>query len=406
MRNIVYKYQFFTFALIMMFFAVQFLLMMSERGMAQAPALIILSASQFLMMLAMVFIEGWEKKITDKNKKNRIIQWSFIIRTLAVGAMFLTQNVYLFAGLFILFQICTSSSYLFEGMIAQWTFENNKNFGGFRAFFSIGIALATFIATGIVNLTGDFNNLLLVAVGMLVLSTIGAFKYPVEAGTATVKALEKSRLPIRFRFLLVLGALTMAMSNAYVAHLNTHYIDVFGLDLSVALTFGAFAMFIASFISEGSAFLFSEKAISKFGAKKIVFMGLLLGLLRWVTVLISPNEFVFTATYLFHGFVFVFIYVGSLAYIKEYAGNDFTDKMVMEFTILQLLIGIGVTQTINIVLENFTYEEAGFMSQGYLAVKGIYIAVSALILLAYYFGYMKPRKAATTNEKLKLQKNS
>lgn len=396
MRDIVYKFQFFTFALIMMIFAVQYLLLMSDRGMAQAPALVILSISQFLMMFAMVLIGSLEKKIKKQNK-NKIIQISFIIRTLSVLAMFFTTDIFIFTSLFLIFQICTAASYLFEGMIAQWSFNKQKDFGSFRAFFSVGIALATFIATAIVNITNDFNNLLLFATFLLILNTIGSFVYPVEVLEETNEEIKENiHLPIKFRFLLFLGALTMAISNSYVVHLNTHYMDVFGLDIATALTFGAFAMFIAAFISEGGAFFLSNEFIKKFGSKNIIFIGLLLGILRWAFVLISPNEFVFTSTYLFHGFVFVFIYVGSLSYIKEYAGNEFTDKMVMEFTVMQILLGIGITQTINIILENFSYQQiingietTAFLGTGYLAVMWLYILISFIVMVIYYIYFMR-----------------
>lgn len=395
LRNYVYKYQFFTFALIMMIFAVQYILLMADRGVEQAQALIVLSVSQFLMMLAMLLITRIKGKI---KYKNRIIQASFILRTVSVLLMFFTTNSTLFIALFLIFQISTAASYLFEGMIAQWSFNTKGSFGSFRAFFSFGIAVATFVAAFIVNITGDFNYLLLFALVLLIFNTIGALKYPVEISDNEDENEQKKGLPLKFRFLLILGALAMAMSNAYVAHLNTHYMDVFGIPLATTLTLAAIAMFIAAFVSEGSAFLTANKFVEKLTAKWVIFLGLALGMIRWFTVLISPNEIFFTATYLFHGFVFVFIYVGSLSYIKEKAGNEFTDKMVMEFTVFQLLIGITMTQLINVVLSTFSYVYEGairFESIGYLTVIGIYIAVSFLILLIYYFGYIFPEKRAS-----------
>lgn len=396
LRDVTYKFQFFTFALIMMIFAVQYILLMADRGVEQAPALVILSVSQFLMMLAMILIGRLESRIKNKNL---VIQLSFVIRTIAVAAMFFTTNGFVFIALFLVFQTATAASYLFEGMVAQWTFDTKRSFGGFRAFFSIGIALATFIAAFIVNVTGDFNNLLLFALGLLILNTLGAFRYPIETSNVSnteqkdgLGAPVKAGLPIKYRFLLVLGALTMAMSNAYVAHLNTHYMDVFGLELGFALTLGAVAMFIAAFVSEGSAFFTANRFIEMFSAKRIIFVGLALSMLRWATVLIAPNEYFFTVTYLFHGFVFVFIYVGSLAYIKEKAGNEFTDKMVMEFTIFQLLLGIAMTQLINVVLSMFSYQigdSSGFYATGYLTVMGVFIGISFVVSAVYYFCFLR-----------------
>ena len=377
--SLVYMAQFFTFASIGSMLSLQFELLMDSRSVGLALALTILSVSQVLNMSIMFLIRKFDDKISNKNL---IIKLSFAIRTVVVGFMFFVEIPILFIALFLLYQMAASPNILFEGLIAQWAYERGLDFGRLRLFASIGWSLGGLIAGFLFSAFGGINAILGYAFFVNIINTILAFLFPIRA-EKTEKATLQKGMDKRYRLLLVLAASVMAPANTFSPILNSHYREVFGLSVDYAIFFAGLAMLIGVLFSEVIGFVITDKLMSKFGTLNILLAAMCISSARWIISIFAPNSIVFTATYLAHGIAFTFSYLGVIAYIKEKLGNEYTNKIVLEYVLSAFILGIILTQAANFILNFYSH----IVLMGFFAV----LSLSVLAIFWLFFQRKKVR---------------
>ena len=385
LRKVIYGGQFFSFLAIVSIIFFQYELLMLDRNVALTYSLIIFSLGQILNVLTMLFVRRLDTLVKNRN---RIVQISLCVRTIAVGCMFFTQNSIVFIVLFLIYQMSSSANVLFEGMVAQWSFEKVISFSRLRIWGSFGFATSGFIATLIFDLTGSINNILLLVFIVNIFNTIIAFKVPVNVEKSTNNGGSQVRIPIKIRYILFFGGFVTALPNSFAIVLNNHYRTIFQLSIEQAIFFSSIAVFLGSFIAELTAFLSIDKLLNKFNPTNIILLGIFLSFLRWMIAFIAPNHITFTSSYILHGFSFVFVYLGGLAYIKKHIGNEFTSRIVLEFVIISNALGLILIQVSNLILNFFNS----------VLLLGINMVISFILVLVFFrYIYLNDKKLNARN---------
>ena len=376
-----YKSQFFVLLAISATLTMQYELIMLDRGVALTISLIVFSLGQ-ISNISMILLFS---RYADKAKnKNLLIQICLIIRTVVVGIMFFTNNPFIFSGLYLIFMVASAGNILFEGLVAQWSFDNNLKFPRIRFFGSVGFAAAGFIATFIFEQTGVLNNLVLLIFVMNLYSTIVAFIAPVDTKPPKKDEQTSIKIPNIYRFMLFLVAFILAFPNVFSVVLNNHFREAFYLSVEDAIFYASLSVFFGAFVAEFFAFFSVDRLIKKIKPKNVISLGIGLSLARWILSLISVNEMMFAIIFLIHGFGFVFVYIGALGYIKDKVGNQHTSKLLMEFVVMVGVLGLVMIQIANVVLN--------FANSNFLI--GIFVALNAVIALVFYLVFYVKYKEA------------
>ena len=383
LRAFIYKIQFFTLLASAAILSFQYELFMIDRQVALPLALTVFSISQISVMVTNLTIRRFSDKVRDPN---RILQVALTLRTVTMLAIFFTQHPFVFIGLFLLYQVAAAANIVFESMSAQWAFSKNIGFSSLRIYGSLGFAIAGFMVTFIYGFTGSLNAILLFLFALNLINAIFAFTTPVVIDKSKADEEANGSISRQFRLLIFLGAFTVALSNAFGVILNNHYRYAFGLSVGDAIQFVSIAVLLGSFVSEIVGFKTVDPLVNKFSAKNIVFTGILLSLARWSLSFFSPNAFIFTLTYLFHGFTFAYIYLGILAFGKARYGNAATNKVVMDFIIFSNITTLALVQLTNLIL--------AFTTTGNVLL--MLVGVNLLTALSYYFSSSKTSKDDTT----------
>ncbi|MCL1924821.1 MAG: MFS transporter [Defluviitaleaceae bacterium] len=335
---------------------------MEDRGISVYNALTIFTVSQVLHVLATFTL----KMLADYGiNPIKIIRVSLVIRLLAIGLMLSITNVTIFITLFFIYRLCTTANILFEGLLVQKTQKENISFGRVRMFGSIGFASGGIVTFGIVLLFGQISYLLILMAILDGISAFISFKYPIKLGekqkerneqTDNLK-INKNRKqknsinPLKGSFSFIfLCAAAVAFADSFNIILNHQYIYSFRLTQENAIFWGGIAIIFSAFVSEVPAMLYAEQFIKKIGAKKIMMIGFSLSIVRWLLAAIAPNHILFTSTYLFHGIIFSFIFLGMIEHFKE---SGMGQKVVLTFTLIVSTLLLILTQTFSFILEHF-----------------------------------------------------
>lgn len=350
---------------------------MADRGVELSAALAILSASQVLTMCLMFFIRKLDDKIKDKNK---VLQLSFVLRTFIVALMLFVDSPILFVILFLLYTLAAAPNIMFEGLVAQWSSEKNIDFSKIRYFASTGFACGGLIAGFIFSITGEINSILIYIVAVHSLNAIGTFAFPIKIPKLNKDIKDKTTIKLKkeYKVLIVLTASVMVFPNVFGFILNSHYRDVFGQSVEQAIFLAGVALFFGAFLSEVTGFVIVNKLIARYGPKKVILFSMILSLTRWILALFAPNAAVFTATYIFHGLSFSFGYIGIITYIKSKVGNEYTNKLVIEYVLYSFFMSVIMTQIVNFILNNFTNN----------ALLIVFVILNISIVSIYYFLYL------------------
>ena len=347
----IYRAQIFIFTLIASFILLQFTVLMEVRGIPVYTALTIFAISQVIHMITTLLLTWLEGKGISPIL---IIRVSLITRLIAIGLMLIIDNSYIFILMFFLYRLSTTANILFEGLLVSKTQKENISFGRIRMFGSMGFASGGLITAAIVSIFGSVYYLLFLIALLDTLSTFINFKYPIIIEKENRK--EKKTKPSLSKesfFFIFLCALTVAFADTFNIILNYQYTNTFGLLENYAIFWGGIAILFSAFVSEVPAMISTEGFIRKIGAKKIMMIGFSLSVIRWIIALIAPNHVIFTSTYLFHGIIFSFIFLGMIAHFKEREREDMSTKVVLMFTLIASSSLLILTQIFSFVLSVF-----------------------------------------------------
>ena len=369
---IIYKIQFFTLLASAAIVSFQHELFMLDRGVELTIALLVFGAGQITTMITNITV----RKYTDKLDSNKLLQISLCMRTLVMVAMFFTTNSTAFIALYLIYVFFSSFGFIFESAAAAWAVEKKVSFASLRIYGSLGFAIAGLMVTYLYNLTGVLNYVLLFLAFLNGINAYISIKKPFDIKPKKKnEAIEK--VDVHTRVILILCAIITVMPGAFSVVLNNAYRYQFGLDVYQALLFSSIAVLLGSFISEFIGFKTVDKLIKKIRPHKTILLGIVLSLLRWVTTVIAPTYWTLTLTFAFHGFIFAYVYLGVLAYIRP----EITTKAVMEWMIFSNIINFLLVQLTNLLLNIFPN----------VAVPISFVGFNIIVLLVYLAIYKKTR---------------
>ncbi|MEH6943250.1 MFS transporter [Bacillus sp. JJ722] len=373
----VFRIQLLAFSLITSLLIFQYEPLMSDKGVPISLSLVIFSISQIIIMLATLF---WGKAITYVQNGNRLIEISLIIRIIITSIMYFIEQNDLFILLFLLYHTVSSSiDITFEGMLGRWAYNQNRPFGKFRLFGSIGYASSGLIASFIYALTKQIDFLLLFIMVINIIILVGTILFPLNVQMKNRVKQKKEPIDKKVYLLILLGALITNLPNSFGVVLNSHYRSTFHLTVEEATFYTGLALLVGSCISEVTGFYYVDRLIQRFQAKNIILIGMMLCLIRWLIAIFADSSVMFTATYIFHGISFALIYLGCVTFVKETHGEESVNKTVINFSLMAALIGFLFTQLFSVVL---TYYTTGFL-------LGLFIIISLFVSLLYYYYYWK-----------------
>ena len=378
-RETVFRFQLFAFSLVTSMLIFQYEILMNDRGVPIHLSLVVYSLSQIVIIFATLF---WGKAITFARNKDRLIQISLIIRLVITVWMCIAEQKTLFILLFLLYHTVSSSiDIAFEGLMGRWSYRNRRPFGKFRLFGSMGYASSGLAAGFILSLTKNVNDLLVFILLLNFLIFLGNLFFPLNGEMEDPPAVRKGSGMggKRVTALLFLCAVVVTLPNSFGVVLNNHYRTAFQLDVEAAVFWAGAALLLGSFLSEVTGFFFVDRLIERYGAKNIIFAGIGLSLLRWVIALFAGHPELFTATYLFHGVSFAFLYLGCVNYVREKFGESAVSEVVVNFSLYAGIICFLLTQVFSLILTYFT---TGF-------ILSLFIFICLLMLIFYYFSFWK-----------------
>ena len=375
----IYRLQIFIFTLIASFILLQFTVLMDFRGITTYAALTIFGVSQVLHMCTTFLITWLHSRGISPIL---IIRVSLVIRILTAIIMLIVPNNYIFILMFFLYRISTTANILFEGLLVSKTQKENISFGRVRMFGSMGFASGGLITAAIVSIFGSVHYLILLIVLLDILSFFINVKYPIREEVKSKKE-QKNKISLSLSkehlFFIFLCSLTVALADAFNIILNYQYINTFLLSENYAIFWGGIAILFSAFISEVPAMISTEGFIRKIGARKIMMIGFSLSVIRWIVALIAPNHIIFTSTYLFHGIIFSFIFLGMIANFKDVNKSGMGPKIVLIFTLI-------ASSSLLILTQIFSYILAAF---GVFYILASFAIIHLLIAIIFYIKFRR-----------------
>lgn len=378
-RESVFRFQLFAFSLVTSMLIFQYEILMNDRGVPINLSLLVYSISQIVIIFATLF---WGKAVANVRNKDRLIQVSLIIRLVITLWMCVAEQKSLFILLFLLYHLVSSSiDIVFEGLMGSWSYRNRRPFGQFRLFGSIGYASSGLVAGSILSMTQNINDLLIFVLLLNLLIFLGNLFFPLKGEMEERPTVRKERGVggKRITALLFLCAFVITLPNSFGVVLNNHFRTAFHLDVEAAVFWAGAALLLGSFLSEVTGFFFVDRLIEKYKAENIIFVGIGLSLLRWVIALFAGLPELFTATYLFHGVIFSFIYLGCVNYVRKQVGESAVSQVVVHFSLYAGIICFLLTQAFSLILTYFTTS----------FILSLFVFVCFLICLLYYFFFWK-----------------
>lgn len=362
----------------------QYELFMLDRAVSLELALIIFSVGQALVLSSNLAVRRLLDKLSDPTI---VLKVGIVVRTVVMLAMFFVHIPWLFIALFLVYQTFAVSNIIFESRTATWCFDNDVSFSNLRLYGSLGFAVSGFVVSFLFWLTNDINTMLLFLFvlnlfNLVVIFSAKSYRTPaVKKDETTPDSDEASKgISRKLRLLLVLSAMTLAFANAFSVVLNNHFRYFFELSIDRAIFMVSVSVLLGSFITEIVGLKSVDKLVARISARKTVFIGIVLSLLRWTTASLAPNYLSFALTFAFHGFTFAYIYMGALAYAKHRYGNHITQKIVLELIIYINIFGITFVQLTNLLVNLFDTQ----------VVLLLYAGLNALAAGVFWLVFMRP----------------
>ena len=378
----IYRLQLFIFTLIISFILFQFTLLMEDTGISVYTALTIFTFAQVLIMITTFVL----KILVDKGVSPLLlVRISLFLRIFAISLMIIISNIYIFITAFLIYRLSMATNILFEGLLVQKTQKENTSFGTVRMFGSIGFSSGGLVTAGVVAIFGQISHLLIL---MLILDAVNlsiSFIYPIKIEEKQEKVKKNVKISKKGLIFIFLCAIVLAFADSFNIILNHQYIYRFNLVYYQAIFWGGIAVLFSAFISEVPAMLSVERFIKKLGTLKIVMIGFLLSIVRWIIALIAPNHVIFTSTYLFHGIAFSFIFLGMIAHFKD---SEFAAKVVLTFTLIASVLTLVSTQSFSFILAH--------LDAIYILIA--YAIIHILVSIIFYWKFCRVYKEEGKNK--------
>lgn len=383
MNLFIYRYQYLTLGLILSLLTFQYSIIMSDHGVSTSVSLAVYSFSQALSFCSTYILSKVASRV-DNHTKNRLIQISFLLRTI-FSALLLIVDSDLFVIIYLLHCVASTVGIIHEGLVGVWSMNEKKDYGKIKLFASIGYSISGLVASLLFLITLNTDILIVFILISTLTLFIGSVCFPV-----TIKNEEKSdtkETKIKFNkeitALLIICVIAILLPNAFGVLLNDHYISIFGLSLEQAVFVGGLAVLIGSGVSEVFCFYHADKFVKKYSPRNIIFIGLVCAVLRWSIAFVTDSYVIFTLTYLFHGLCFSVIYLGLISYVKDSLGLESVSQTIIKFALYSSVATLILTAFFPIILKEHTTT----------FIIGIFIAISVVLLILFSVLIKKPKSA-------------
>jgi LPXTG-motif cell wall-anchored protein len=344
------RVQLYLFSIVSAMLIFQYEPLMYSKGVSSDISMRTLTIVQILIVVSVYLYRYLLKKYL---KKNTFIRLSLIIRIVVSLSMYITNASGLFILLFVLIQfVSTGLDIYFESSIMSWAVAEKKDFGKYRMFGSLGYATSGLWISLLLVLLGNVSYMLLLAcvVNLILLISNIFYPIPIIRKKITDKKNQIKTIPNLYYTFFILCTLIITLPNSFGYLLNNHLRNEYGLGINESTFYTSVAVFIGSCVSEMLGFFAVDSVIRKLSPLKVVFIGFIFSLCRWLFAILSNSETMFIATYLLHGISYAFIFIGAVHFIDGVLNTGEIGELSMRFTFFANIMGIILAQMYSIVL--------------------------------------------------------
>ncbi len=379
---IAYRVQIFCLSLSFSLFIFQLEPIMINRGISSSTAISVYSIAQILTILATML---WSKLVLSSSRGYVIIRVGILLRLATIAIMCFHVDNTIFIEMVLLYNTVASSiDIVNEGQIMNWAAEDDANFGRIRLFGSFGYSISGIVTSLLLLAFGTIDSVLYFALFINAAFLIMSLYRPVKLKAAQQK--NNLKRTIKFDaslwFLICLVSLMITIPNSFGVIMNLHYRNELGTSFDVAVFWSGIAILLSAGISEMSAFFYIDRLLNKLGAKKVIMIGMYACIIRWIIAAFCIAPWTFTATFLFHGISFCFIYMGFMMLVRIRYGNDAIGKALSSYMVLVSVMTALLTQLFNLVLVFATST----------TILILFVFLSSAICAAFYLGFWNNRK--------------
>lgn len=346
-----FKLQLFLYSIVSALLIYQFEPLTAAQGLSQVESLKLLTIVQLVNIFS-IYLYSW--LMNKFENKNIVIRGSLLLRITISLILFFIPGVSLFKAFFLFYQIFSVGLDIFyETSILEWTRENQYDFGKYRMFGSLGYATSGLFVTIILAIFRNVDYLILiVSVSNIFLLALTFFS-PINTKiiSPTKEFTKNDSLPIFYHIFIFGCALIITLPNSFGYLLNGFLSEKFSLNLNQSVLFASLAVFLGSCVSEMLGFYVVDDLIVKWKPERVILLGFMMSLFRWVIAVVSPNQFVFISTYLLHGVSFSFIYIGCVLFINQRLHSHPSGLVALKFTLYANIVNVLLAQSYTFILE-------------------------------------------------------
>ncbi len=379
-----YRVQIFCLSLSFSLFIFQLEPIMMNRGISSSTAISVYSVAQVLIILSTLF---WSKLVLSSSRGYIMIRIGVLIRLATIAIMcFHIENTIFITIVLLYHTVANGIDIVNEGQIMNWAAEEQADFGRIRLFGSFGYSISGIVTSLLLLAFGTIDAVLYFALFINSVFLLMSLYRPVRLKPAQqeVKVKNKIKFDASQWFLICLIALMITVPNSFGVIMNLHYRSELGTTFDMAVFWSGIAVLLSSGISEMSSFFYIDRLLGKLGAKKVIMIGMLACVLRWIIAAFCTAPWAFTLTFLFHGINFCFIYMGFMMLVRIRYGNEAIGKALASYMVLVSVMTALLTQLFNVVLAFATSTMILFF----------FIIISAAICALFYLVFWNNPKYA------------
>jgi PPP family 3-phenylpropionic acid transporter len=296
----------------------------------------------------------------------------------------------------VLLVICNSTSMpLIDTIAVQGTRARGLDYGRLRLWGSLSFVAASFVGGIAISAFGGGAGVWLIAVGC-VLTLAAAYALPasnrsnvlaIETAPPLWKAVEPRELLASREFqLFLIAAGFVQAAHATFFTFGTLLWQKQGLSGAWCGTLWAIGVF-----AEVLLFSFSGRVATKFGAARLIAIGAVGSIVRWLALAAEPNLAVLVSLQLLHGVTYGASHIGAMHFVHDAVPQDNSASAQA----LYATVSAGVAMGVATLIAGYVYAWGGALSYVAMAAIAALSLAAALRLIQIWNGAVLPERSAT-----------
>jgi PPP family 3-phenylpropionic acid transporter len=363
------------------------------KGLTSGEISAVIAAPLFLRVLVTPAVAVAADRGREHRRYLILLAWAALAFVLALP---LSQGFWPILVFAVFLMICNSTSLpLIDTIAVQGTRARGLDYGRLRLWGSLSFVAASFIGGIAISASGGGAGVWLIAVGCA-MTLAAAYMVPeqgqggmpeVETAPPLWKASEPRELLAcrEFQLFLIAAGFVQAAHAAFFTF-GTLLWQKQGLSAAWCGTLWAIGVF-----AEVLLFSFSGRVAAKFGAVRLIAIGAVASIARWLVLAAEPSLAVLVPLQLLHGVTYGASHIGAMHFIHDAVPHDKSASAQA----LYATVSAGVAMGVATLIAGYIYSWGGALS--YVAMAGI-AAVSlaaALRLIQVWNGAVLAERPAT-----------